>query len=72
MRYYWRAARRHWINALIPAIGFAVCLVLWWNLNFRARLFGLLWMVTGIAYGAYKTRGYRVNALSFETPSGVP
>jgi len=68
MRYYWRAARRHWINALIPAIGFAVCLVLWWNLNFRARLFGLLWMVTGIAYGAYKTRGYRVNALSFETP----
>ncbi len=71
MRYYWRADRRHWINALIPTIGFTVCLVLWWNLNFRARMFGLVWIVAGILYGAYKTRGFRLNNLSFEPPPGA-
>lgn len=68
MRYYWRAEEKRLVDAIAPSVGFVVCLLLWWNLNVRARIFGAVWMAAGIAYGAWKTRGYRVNRLSFESP----
>jgi putrescine importer len=71
MRYYWRAPEKRWVNAIAPGVGFVVCLLLWWNLNSRARIFGLIWMAAGLAYGAWKTRGYRLNRLSFESPPEI-
>jgi putrescine importer len=71
MRYYWRAPEKRLVNAIAPGVGFVVCLLLWWNLNSRARLFGLIWMAAGLAYGAWKTRGYRLNRLSFEPPPEI-
>jgi amino acid transporter len=72
MRYYWRAPEKRLVNAIAPAVGFVVCLLLWWNLNVRARTFGVIWMAAGIAYGAWKTRWFRVNRLSFESPAEIP
>ena len=33
------------------------------------RLFGAIWMVVGVAYGAVKTRGFRSNLVSFDVPA---
>lgn len=68
LRIYWRAHNRRWINLLLPVLGFAICLVLWWNLTPRAKSFGLIWMVIGIAYGAWRTGGFRRNLADLQPP----
>ena len=71
LRFYWRATRRRLINLLLPAAGFIVCLVLWWNLSTQARILGAVWMIAGIAVGAWRTRGFRAGAITFEVPPEV-
>jgi putrescine importer len=55
-------------NFIVPFIGFFVCLGLWWNLSVRAKILGSAWMAAGIAFGAWKTRGFR-EPLSFDAPA---
>ncbi|HEV2194610.1 MAG TPA: hypothetical protein VGR55_03465, partial [Candidatus Acidoferrum sp.] len=55
-------------NFTVPFVGFFVCLGLWWNLSARAKIVGSAWMVAGIAFGAWKTRGFR-EPLSFDVPA---
>lgn len=71
LRFYWRAQSRRAINLLLPTAGFLVCLVLWCNLSKQARILGGVWMVMGIAVGAWKTRGFRTNVITFEIPPDV-
>jgi amino acid transporter len=72
MRFYWRAERRTVINFLLPLLGFLVCLILWWNLSTQSRLLGAVWMAIGIAFGAWKTGGFRRNLDSFEISDAPP
>jgi amino acid transporter len=51
-----------------PLLGFIICGFLWWNLSLPARILGLVWMVTGITYGAIRTRGFRSELVTFEIP----
>ncbi len=62
-RYYFRepGKRNFWSDFLPPALGFAICLFIWLNLETPAKLWGGTWMVIGLAYLAarlfwYKTR----------------
>ena len=55
-------------NFAVPFIGFFVCLGLWWNLSMRAKILGTAWMLAGIAFGAWKTKGFR-EPLSFDAPA---
>jgi amino acid transporter len=71
LRFYWRAEERRFINLLLPAAGFLVCLVLWWNLSTQARVLGSVWMIAGIALGAIRTRGFREGVITFEVPPEV-
>ncbi len=66
MRYYVRAPQKKIINLLLPLAGFVICLILWWNLSNRAMLFGLGWMAIGIAFAAWRTRGFRGSLAVFE------
>jgi len=66
VRYYVRAPNKKLINLLLPMAGFVICLILWWNLSNRAMLFGLGWMVIGIAFAAWRTRGFRGSLAVFE------
>lgn len=66
MRYYWRADEKKLVNLLLPGIGFIVCLILWWNLSTRAHVFGIAWMLLGIVYAAWTTRGFRNRLVIFE------
>ena len=54
-------------NLIPPALGFFICLALWVNLSWPAMIVGSIWMVAGIAFGVWKTHGFR-DQLSFEAP----
>jgi amino acid transporter len=67
----WMLAGVAWaVLALIapPMAGFVICFLLWWNLSRPAKVAGTVWMVVGIAFGAWKTRGFRGNLVDFELP----
>jgi amino acid transporter len=65
-RYYVRADRRRLVNLWPPALGFAICLLLWLNLGAPAKLIGGAWMMIGVLIGAWRTRGFQNGALCFE------
>lgn len=68
MRYYVRALEKKLSNLLPPILGFFICLGLWWSLSVPAKILGSIWMALGIAFGIWKTRGFR-EQLSFEVPA---
>ena len=68
MRYYARASDKKLWNLIPPVLGFVICLALWLNLSRPAQIVGGIWMVAGILFGAWKTRGFR-EPLSFEVPA---
>ena len=45
-----------------------ICLALWLSLSRPAMIVGGIWMIAGIAFGVWKTRGFR-EPLSFEVPA---
>ncbi len=59
VHYYWRAEKRRLANLLPPLLGFAICLFLWLSLRTPTKIVGFAWLLTGIAYGAWKTRGFK-------------
>jgi amino acid transporter len=68
IRYYVRASEKKLGNLLPPVAGFLICLLLWLNLSNLAKIAGAIWMAVGIAYGAWKTRGFRGDLVDFELP----
>ena len=67
MRYFVRAPEKKVMNFIVPVLGFFICAGLWWNLSVKAKILGSIWMLAGIAFGVWKTRGFR-EQLSFEVP----
>src|SRR5215471_12594299 len=67
-RYFLREKKRGISNFLVPICGFCVCLLLWLNLSHPAKIAGVVWMGLGIAYGAFKTRGFKADLVSFDVP----
>ncbi|HTZ48065.1 MAG TPA: APC family permease [Verrucomicrobiae bacterium] len=72
LRFYVREPKRHWFNLFSPLLGFAVCLLLWLSLSWHAKLLGVVWMLLGIAYGAYNTRGFQRDLVNFDVPPNEP
>ena len=68
MHYGIRGRDRRWHDFVLPLLGFLICLGLWLQLNWPAKVFGGAWLVAGVLYGAWKTRGFRRNLVSFEVP----
>jgi amino acid transporter len=68
LRYFVRADKKTAWNLIPPVLGFLICLGLWVSLSKPAMIVGSLWMLAGIAFGVWKTRGFR-DQLSFEVPS---
>ncbi len=67
LRYFVRAEEKKLWNLIPPVLGFLICLGLWLNLSRPAQIVGGIWMVAGILFGVWKTRGFR-EPLSFELP----
>jgi len=68
MRYFFREPKKKITNFLPPVVGFFVCLGLWWSLSSPAKILGSIWMAAGIAFGVWKTKGFR-ESLSFDVPA---
>ncbi|MGA8272418.1 MAG: APC family permease [Candidatus Sulfotelmatobacter sp.] len=63
LRHFWFSAeaigkRNFFLDAFIPSFGIAFCFVLLISLQAWTKYAGLAWLVMGIIYGAYKTRGF--------------
>jgi len=69
MRYYVRAQKKTLANLLPPVLGFLICFLLWISLSRTAQIAGSIWMLAGIAFGAWKTRGFRAELVNFDIPS---
>ena len=67
LRYYVRANQKKLGFLIPPAVGFLICLGLWLNLSKPAIIVGSIWMAAGIAFGVWKTKGFR-EPMSFEVP----
>ncbi len=68
IRYYLHEEKKKLSNLLPPVLGFVICLFLWLSLSTMALIFGAIWMAVGIAFGAWKTQGFRGNLVDFELP----
>jgi putrescine importer len=66
--YFLRRRQRTFLNAAAPLVGFAVCALLWINLSTLAKVVGVIWLAVGVAFGAWKTRGFRGDLVSFDVP----
>src|SRR3954464_3096034 len=66
--YYLRAEQKKLRNLIPPVLGFCVCLVIWMNLSWQAKIAGAIWLFLGVVYGAYKTGGFRKATISFDVP----
>jgi putrescine importer len=52
-----------------PMAGFFICFLLWLSLSLKAVIAGTIWMAVGIAFGAWKTRGFRGDLVNFDIPA---
>lgn len=64
LRHFWfsREALGHrefFVDAFVPAFGIVFCAVLLASLQTWTKYAGLVWLAGGMAYGAYKTKGYK-------------
>ena len=67
LRYYVRSNEKKLGFLIPPILGFVICFGLWINLSKPAIIVGSIWMAAGIAFGVWKTRGFR-QPMSFEIP----
>ena len=66
-RYFIRAERRTLGNLLPPLLGFATCFYTWLSLRTPAKVVGLVWLATGLLYGAWKTNWF-TRKIEFSVP----
>jgi len=68
VRYFLRQREKKLGNFFPPVLGFIICLLLWLSLSRPAKIAGAVWMAVGIAFGAWKTRGFRGDLVNFDLP----
>jgi putrescine importer len=59
VHYWWRAEDKRLVDLLPPLLGFVICFYIWMSLRTPAKVAGFAWLATGIAYGAWKTNGFK-------------
>jgi putrescine importer len=61
--YYWtpeaRASRNFYRDLLLPGVGFLTCLSIWTALPQKTFIIGGSWLLAGIVYLAFRTRGFQ-------------
>lgn len=68
LRYWVRSGEKKLTNLAPPLMGMIICGYMWWSLRWPAKIAGLAWLMVGIAYGGYKTKGFRRDLVKFEAP----
>ncbi len=71
LRYWVRAEKRRMGNLLPPLLGFAICFYMWISLRVPSQIAGGVCLAIGMAYGAYKTRGFKENLVKFDVQDEI-
>lgn len=72
IRHYWLGNHeRRLADLVLPALGFVVCLYIWLHLSRLALGLGVLWMVIGVVYLLWLTRGFKHEIASLQ-PGNEP
>jgi putrescine importer len=58
--------RNLFVDTFVPGFGFVFCFLLLISLQTWTKYAGIAWLVVGILYAAYKTRGFRVKPKLFD------
>ncbi|SPF48578.1 Putrescine:proton symporter, AAT family [Candidatus Sulfotelmatobacter kueseliae] len=66
--YYIRGNDRTLGQLIPPVLGFLICFFIWIHLSTLAKIVGSIWMIAGIAFGAWKTRGFQSDLVNFDVP----
>jgi len=66
--YYIRGDDRSLWQLIPPVLGFIICLFIWVHLSRMALIAGSIWMISGVAYGAWKTKGFHSDLVNFDVP----
>ena len=66
--YFIRGADRTVGHLIPPILGFVICFFIWIHLSNLALIVGSIWMITGIAYGAWKTKLFQSDLVNFDVP----
>ncbi len=61
-----KSLKSFFVNFLPSAIGFLICLIIWLNLPLMTFVIGGSWMLIGICYLAFRTKGFKVSAVNFD------
>jgi putrescine importer len=67
--YFLRGEEKKMTHFFPPLLGFLICLALWLHLGHTAKIAGAVWMAVGIAFGAWRTRGFRGELVNFDIPA---
>jgi putrescine importer len=67
--YYIRGNDRSLGQLIPPVLGFIICFFIWIHLSKMAMIVGSVWMIAGIAYGAWKTKGFQSDLVNFDVPA---
>jgi putrescine importer len=54
------------LASVCAGFGFLFCLWIWWSLPQPAKLAGVLWFAVGLAWTAFKTRGFRIRPATID------
>jgi putrescine importer len=71
LRHFWFSSeapgkRNFFADAVVPGFGFVFCAALLISLQPWTKYAGLVWLVVGIVYAAFKTRGFRLRPKLFD------
>jgi putrescine importer len=67
--YYIRGNDRTLGQLIPPVLGFIICFFIWIHLSKMAMIVGSVWMLAGIAYGFWKTKGFQSDLVNFDVPA---
>ncbi len=67
--YYIRGNDRTMGQLIPPVLGFLICFFIWIHLSKLAMIVGSIWMIAGIAYGAWRTKGFQSDLVNFDVPA---
>jgi amino acid transporter len=68
VHYFLRQNQRTFLNLTAPLAGFLICLALFLGLSTPAKIVGVIWLVVGFGFGAWKTRFFRGALINFDLP----
>jgi len=59
------------LSHVLPSVlGFVICFFIWLNLSTASKIVGAMWVLIGMLYGAYRTKGFKSELVKFDVPDG--